>query len=80
MTYEEQMELVTRTAAQLGEYFDAVQILCSTQEEGGGTVGVSRGCGNWYARIGMARELLDADTAEGSARRIAAKLRVEDED
>lgn len=77
MTYEEQAKLVERIAAQLGEHFDAVQILCSTQDEGGGTIGVSRGCGNWYARIGMARELLDADTAEGSARSIASKLQVE---
>lgn len=40
---------------ELSEYFDSVQIFATRHEMGsdGGTAGVVRGRGNWFARIGQ---------------------------
>lgn len=44
----------------LGEHFDSVQILCTRYKGGddGGTVNISRGTGNWFARYGQMKEWL----------------------
>lgn len=58
-------EVVRKCTVILGEYFDAVQILCSVQLPGSeGTQMVALGSGNWFARAGMARRLLIRDTAQ----------------
>lgn len=46
----------------IGEHCDAVQVLCSWNEEGQSK---SKHCGSdsWYARIGMSREFLIFDKA-----------------
>ena len=67
MTKEQAMELVEATAAKLGEHFDAVQIMVSWLSwpaDGGGTNLINRGCGNWYARQGMAHELIENGQGE----------------
>ncbi len=58
----------------LSEHFDTVQIF-ATRHESEGTVHVSRGCGNWFARFGHVSEWC---TRERESTRM--KLRKEDED
>lgn len=70
MTREEAEKLVQETAAKLGEHFDAVQILASFNEEAESN-GLFHGTGNWYARIGMAREFVLFD--EGQIRAKSAR-------
>lgn len=68
MTREDAEKLLERTAEQLGEHFDAVQILASRPhetEKGGdhGTEIFQKGRGNWYARQGMAQQFVARDRA-----------------
>ena len=69
MTDEEKMAFVERVGRELCEHFDHVQILTSWSE-GGLTKVQTFGCGNWYARIGMAREFIVNDDARTAAREI----------
>lgn len=73
MTNEEANKIIGEAAAKLGEHFDAVQILASWNEEGISTMS-SRGCGNWYARQGMAHEFITSDLAQDAAVQIAERL------
>lgn len=67
MTNEEAEQLLQRTAEQLGEHFDAVQILASKPRDGGGTACFKSGAGNWYARQGMAHEFVEEAKAQDHA-------------
>jgi len=51
---------VRKHAEELGEHFDGVQIFCSRHEAGteDGTIHVTYGGGNWFARYGQIREWL----------------------
>lgn len=69
---EERKKLVDLAANQLGEHFEAVQILVSWTEEGY-THSYSHGAGNLYARHGLAQEFRDFDRA-----RIQAKVNNEE--
>jgi hypothetical protein len=69
MKAEDAEKMLERIAAQLGEHFEAVQILVSWNEEGMSMCS-KRGAGNWYARIGMAREFLVCDQAQTNANEI----------
>lgn len=62
MTKEELGKIVEKAAAELGEHFDAVEILASVSD-GEGSRCLKRGVGNFYARLGMAREFLQEDEA-----------------
>lgn len=62
MNKEEQIKLVEKAAADLGEHFDAVEIFVSNSD-GDGSRCIKRGAGNFYARVGMAREFLQEDEA-----------------
>lgn len=73
MTPTEAAAILERAVAQLGEHFDALQILASWQEEGV-TKCTPRGTGNWYARQGMAHEFINADIAQENARQLAETL------
>lgn len=73
MTGAEAENLLQTYAAQLGEHFEAVQIMVSWNDEGLSKC-VKRGCGNWYARQGMAHEFINADIAQENATQIADKL------
>lgn len=61
MTIEDQAALVDRHVEDLREHFQVVQILCSSENEDGGTLRIFRGRGNWFARIGMVREFVDSN-------------------
>jgi len=60
MSEPDDMARVQSAIDALGEHFDTVQILTTRHEEGsdGGTVNVSLGSGNWFARYGQCREWL----------------------
>jgi len=73
MTHEEAENIAEKAAAELGEHFDAVQILITWNEEGR-SICVKRGAGNWYARQGMAHEFINSDIAQDAAIQIAEKL------
>lgn len=73
MTHEESAALLKRAAAELGEHYDAVQILVSWNEQGITSCG-SYGTGNWYARQGMAHEFIQKDIAQENAAQLASKL------
>lgn len=56
---EEREAILDNHVQQLGEHFDNVQIFVSTVADGGDfTVCVSRGAGNWHARVNQAREFV----------------------
>lgn len=74
MTPQEAEELLARTAAQLGEHFSAVQILATRPIDGGGTSFTKWGCGDWYARQGMAHAFIQSDQADELSRQIASKI------
>lgn len=69
MTDEQKREYLEKVCRDLGEHFDHVQILTSWNEEGL-TKAQNFGTGNWYARIGMAREFIVNDDARTTAREI----------
>ena len=80
MTDDDRYVLVNAMARQLGEHFDSVQVLVSWNEEGL-TKDVYAGGGNWYARVGMARDFLTRDTGETHADRMSSRQsRDEEED
>lgn len=79
MNREEADELLQRTAAQLHEHFEHVQILVS-YNEASECLCLKHGCGNWYARVGMARELLVFDEAHIHANEIAQALKPPEDD
>jgi len=73
MSDKEKIEIVDRAVNQLGEHFEAVQILVSFMSEGN-TQMIQRGAGNWYARRGMAHTMIMKDAADENAETIADKL------
>ena len=66
-------EILDEAALKLGEHFDNVQIMVSWMDQGA-TLSCCRGCGNWHARHGLARDFITSDIAHENARQIAAKL------
>lgn len=55
-TYPEDLALAQQHLDALGEHFDTVQIFCSRHEAGeseGGTINVTVGSGNTFARYGQ---------------------------
>jgi hypothetical protein len=80
MTREEAGEIVELAAIKLGEHFAAVQIMVSYPADGGGTWSTKRGCGDWYARIGLAHEFIAQDQAETQANELSSKINPPDED
>lgn len=52
------ISLVKKALEQLGEHFDSVQIFCTRYEPEieDGTIQVSKGIGNWFARYGSVKE------------------------
>jgi hypothetical protein len=69
----EKERLVECALNTLREHCDAVVILVSWTDADG-TALVSRGCGNYYARVGMAKEFIDRDLASTSAHEIKEAL------
>lgn len=52
-------EYLGRTAHQLSEHFDAVQIVASKLDQKGDTVTMVYGSGNWHARVGMCQSFVE---------------------
>jgi hypothetical protein len=75
MTYEEAEKHLERLAADLGEHFDAIQIMVSWEKEGGGTYCTKKGFGNWFARQGMAHDFILANGAQEHAAALSAQLK-----
>lgn len=67
MTDEELMARMDVLLAELGEHFDSLQIIGSFVGDDGHTQRVTRGIGNWYARVGAAREFIEMDQAQTTA-------------
>lgn len=62
MTNDELQKVLDESASKLGEHFSSVLILASrtdTDAESHYTDGLDAGCGDWYARQGMARVYID---------------------
>lgn len=78
MTGDEAEKMLDLAASKLHEHFDAVQIMVSWNEDGF-TKCTKRGCGNWYARQGMAKEFMDQDQAQTTAWYIGEELNPPDE-
>lgn len=79
MSADEASEMLEKIVAQLHEHFEAVQIMVSWNEEGESRC-QRNGAGNWYARIGMAREMILFDDAQIAARELAKVINGEDDD
>lgn len=73
MSPEELGEMVDKMALQLGEHFDAVQIMATLCDKDG-TRSYYRGAGNWFARQGLAHEFITSEIAESTAKSIAKEL------
>lgn len=69
----EKQRLIECALNTLREHFDAVVIL-STWTDADGTALISRGSGNYYARLGMAKEFIDKDQAQTGAHEIKEAL------
>lgn len=79
MTKDEATKLIDKLIREIGEHIpdSAVQVTVSFQE-GGATRLINRGTGNWYARQGMAHELIQSDIAQEHAVQIADAIRPEE--
>lgn len=73
MSGPEADKYLQRLSAVLGDHFEAVQIMVSWTDANG-THSCRKGVGNWYARIGMAREFLGTDQAHTAAHEIKQVL------
>ena len=73
MDKQQATDMIERLAASIGEHFDAVQIMVSWVDEGS-TCAVSKGTGNFYARLGLAHEFILLDAAKEQAIEIAERL------
>ena len=78
MNTDELGKYLERVAADLGEHFEAVQILVSFNAEGR-TNCLKRGVGNWYARQGMAHEFIEQATAQEHAAQLSDALNPPDD-
>lgn len=74
MNAKERGEFLEQTVARLAEHFEVVSIMVSGPENGG-TYCHKRGCGNWYARIGMCHEMIESDKAQEAATQIGEKIK-----
>ena len=70
MSQDADESLVEKTARELGEHFDTVQIFCTRHDSGseGGTIHVTKGVGNYFARYGQCREWLVKEEEETRVR------------
>jgi hypothetical protein len=67
------IQVLEKALHELGEHFEAVQILATWVEEGE-TQRAFRGTGNYYARLGMAHDFIQEDAAVESANQLAKKI------
>ena len=67
MTNEQASKFVDKALLELGDQFEAVQILVSWPDQAG-TKNIYAGCGNWFARRGMAEDFLTIEEARDMAK------------
>lgn len=79
MSHEQLVKLIEKMAFDLAEHCSSVQILATIVEDGG-TRGIKRGAGDWYARQGMAHEFISANIASDQADEIARRLNPPDDE
>jgi hypothetical protein len=63
---KQQVEWLDQKVREISEHFECVQVLVSAQEDesgDGGTFHIYSGAGNWFGRVGMARDFLTRDSA-----------------
>lgn len=63
MRDKERKDFLDKVLSQLGEHFEHVQIL-ATWDEDGVTYDTEAGCGNWYARQGLAASFIKRDQCQ----------------
>lgn len=68
---------VEKALHDVGEHFEAVQILATRTVEGA-THYIFKGVGNWHARMGMAAEFVNGEVAKENAQQIAEHLKPEE--
>lgn len=64
----------------LGEHFDACQFIGTFVDDDGMTQCLTRGVGNWYARMAASREFIERDQAQTTAQAIGEVMMLEEED
>lgn len=76
MSSEDAIKIVDKAVDDLREFFPHVQILVTWENDDDSreTMDLFRGKGNWYARAGMAREFLNRDEGQVTAKEIADRL------
>jgi hypothetical protein len=79
MDLDEAQVVLDKVAAQLSEHFDAVQIMVTWLGPDGGTLMESRGRGNWFARMGMAQEMVTNSASQNSALHLKEVVRPDED-
>ena len=79
MTEEQRIAIINKAVNDLREFFPQVQVLVSWTGDDGHTYDCFRGKGNWYARVGMAREFQNRDESQTTAKELSDVIH-EDED
>lgn len=76
---KEDLRRIDDAVKMLTEHFDAIQVFVTRHESGelGGTVRVSKGVGNWYARYGQIKHWI---IVEEHASRLSVKPDGENEE
>lgn len=64
----------------LGEHFDALQVIGTFVDDDGMTHCLTRGVGNWYARIAACQGFLAQDQAQTTAQAIGDVMMVEEDE
>ena len=77
---KEEEQIIDNAISVLMEHFDCVQVLVSRVDMDGNTSSHRRGSGNWYARLGMAHEFINAGVSQDAAERIAREISENPED
>lgn len=80
MNHDELVKLIEEFAARIGEHATSVQILVTLPANGGGTRGIKRGVGDWYARKGMCHEMIESAQADDVSSQIAEKINPPNDD
>jgi hypothetical protein len=66
-------KLLSSVVAQLGEHFDAVQVMVAWNEQGKSFT-EKCGCGLWVARMGLAMEMIKEEEAQQLSVRLGDQL------
>lgn len=70
--------LVDQALELLSEHFDSLQIVGTFMDDENMTHCLTRGVGNWYARVGAVHEFLERDAAQTTAFEIGKVLPQDD--